>query len=136
VLCRNLCHQAIFVDYASGAVASPDTEVVQVGDSIWQRAQRRGLVQGAVRVVEVLVLAQDGHQVALHDPGLDGMPGGAKNTDPADAVLDDGKDIDLAAVEKTSREEVQRQDPLRLGPQELRLARAIPARRGIDPCAV
>src|SRR5258708_1256728 len=53
---------------ASGAVAPPEAEVVQVGDAIWQRAERRGLVQGAVwpvRVVEVLVLAQDGHQVAL-----------------------------------------------------------------------
>ena len=56
------------MNHASGAVAAPDTEVVQVGDAIWQRAERRGLVEGAVRpvrVVEVLVLAQDGHQVAL-----------------------------------------------------------------------
>src|SRR5260370_26843023 len=57
------------MDHAStGAVAPPEAEVVQVGDIIWQRAERRGLVQGAVRpvrVVEVLVLAQDGHQVAL-----------------------------------------------------------------------
>src|SRR5258708_38091768 len=53
---------------ASGAVAPPEAEVVQVGDAIWQRAERRGLVQGAAWpgcVVEVLVLAQDGHQVAL-----------------------------------------------------------------------
>jgi hypothetical protein len=34
------------MNHASGAVASPDTEVVQVGDAIWQRAERRGLVQG------------------------------------------------------------------------------------------
>jgi hypothetical protein len=63
----NPCHQAIFMDHASGAVAPPDTEVVQVGDTILQRAKRRGLVQGTVRpmsVIEVLVLAQDGHQVA------------------------------------------------------------------------
>src|SRR5271166_2535034 len=56
------------MNHASGAVASPDAEVVQIGDAIWQRAERRGLVQGTVwpvRVVEVLVLAQDGHQVAL-----------------------------------------------------------------------
>ena len=56
------------MDHASDAVAPPDADVVQVGDIIWQRAQRRGLVQGAVwtvRVAEVLVLAQDGHQVAL-----------------------------------------------------------------------
>src|SRR5450755_2925286 len=65
---ENLCHQAIFMNHASGAVAPPDAEVVQVGDDIWQRAKRGCLVQGAVwpvRVVEVLVLAQDGHQVAL-----------------------------------------------------------------------
>ena len=55
------------MDHASGAVAPPDAERVQVGD-IRQRAERRGMVQGAVqpvRVVEVLVLAQDAHQVAL-----------------------------------------------------------------------
>src|SRR6266567_9392723 len=48
------------MDQASGAVAPPDAEVVQVGDAIRQRAEWRGLVQGAVwpvRVVEVLVLA-------------------------------------------------------------------------------
>jgi hypothetical protein len=37
---RNLCHQAIFVNHASGAVAPPDAEVVQVGDAIWQWAER------------------------------------------------------------------------------------------------
>jgi hypothetical protein len=65
---ENLCHQAILVNHAPGAVATPDAEVVQVGNAIWQRAEWRGLVQGAVgpaRVVEVLVLAQDGQQVAL-----------------------------------------------------------------------
>ena len=65
---ENLCHQAILMDHASDAVAPLDADVVKVGDIIWQRAQRRGLVQGAVwpvRVVEILVLAQDGHQVAL-----------------------------------------------------------------------
>jgi hypothetical protein len=50
---ENLCHQAIFMNHASGAVAPPDTEVVQVGDAIWQRAKRRGLVQGAVWPVRV-----------------------------------------------------------------------------------
>ena len=45
---ENLCHQAILMDHASDAVAPPDADVVQVGDIIWQRAQRRGLVQGAV----------------------------------------------------------------------------------------
>jgi hypothetical protein len=55
------------MNHASGAVTSPDAERVQVGDATWQRAKRRCLVQGAVRpvrVVEVLVLAQDSHQVA------------------------------------------------------------------------
>jgi hypothetical protein len=42
---ENLCHQAIFVNYAPGAVAPPDAEVVQVGDAVWQRAERRGLVR-------------------------------------------------------------------------------------------
>ena len=65
---ENLCHQAIFMNHASGAVAPEDAEVVQVDDIIWQRAERRGLVQSPMRpmgVVEVLVLSQDGHQVAL-----------------------------------------------------------------------
>jgi hypothetical protein len=65
---ENLCHQAILMDHASGTVAPPDAEVIQVSDASWQRAERRGLVQGAVwpvRVVEVLVFAQYGHQVAL-----------------------------------------------------------------------
>jgi hypothetical protein len=43
-------------------------ELIQVGDVIGQRAQRRGLVQGSVRpvpVVEVLVLAQHDHQMPM-----------------------------------------------------------------------
>jgi hypothetical protein len=42
--------------------------MIQVGDLVGQWPERCGLVQGAVRpvgVVEGLVLAQDGHQVAL-----------------------------------------------------------------------
>ena len=31
------------MNHASGAVAPPDAEVVQVGDAIWQRAERPGL---------------------------------------------------------------------------------------------
>jgi len=42
------------MDHASGAVAPEDAEAVQAGDAIWQRAQRRGLVQGAVRPVGVV----------------------------------------------------------------------------------
>jgi hypothetical protein len=36
------------MNHASGAVASPDAEVVQVGGAVRQRTERRGLVQGAV----------------------------------------------------------------------------------------
>jgi hypothetical protein len=46
VRAENLCHQAIFMDHASDAVSSPEAEVVQVSDAIWQRTERRGLVQG------------------------------------------------------------------------------------------
>src|ERR1019366_222207 len=50
------------------AVMPPDPEMIQVGDANWQGPQWRRMVQGAVRavgVVEVLVLPQDHHQVAL-----------------------------------------------------------------------
>jgi hypothetical protein len=47
-------------------------------------------------------------------------------------MLDRGKNVDLRAVEEISGEEVQRQDPLCLGPQEIRPARALSARRRID----
>ena len=66
--CRKPMPPGDIHEHPSGAVAPLDAEVVQVGDAIWQRAERRGLVQGAVRpvrVVEALVLAQDDHQVAL-----------------------------------------------------------------------
>jgi hypothetical protein len=55
--------------HAPSAVTPLDPERIEVGDAIGQRAQRRGLVQGAVRPVgaaEVLVLAQHGHQVHKH----------------------------------------------------------------------
>jgi hypothetical protein len=42
-----------------------------------------------------------------------------KNPYVAGAMLDHGRDADLGAVEQVSGEEVQRQDPLCLGPQEL-----------------
>ena len=65
---ENLRHQAVFVNHALGAIAPPDAEVVQVGDAIWRGAERRCLVQGAVRpvgVAVVFVFAQHGHQVSL-----------------------------------------------------------------------
>ena len=34
------------MNHASGAVTPPDAEVAQVGNAIWQRAERRGRVQG------------------------------------------------------------------------------------------
>jgi hypothetical protein len=72
----------------------------------------------------------------LDDPGLDGVLGGAEDANAAGAVLDGGQDIDLGAVEQVGGEEVQRQDPLRLGPQELRPAKAVPAGRWIDSGAL
>jgi len=53
---------------ASSTVAPLDPELIQVGDVVGQRAQRRGLVQGSVRpvgVVEVLVFAQHDYQMPL-----------------------------------------------------------------------
>jgi hypothetical protein len=38
--------QAIFMNHASGTVAPPDAEAVQVGDAIRQRTERRSLIQG------------------------------------------------------------------------------------------
>src|SRR5260221_7002619 len=67
----------------------------------------------------------------LHYPRLDRMLGGSEEPDAAGAVLDDGKDVDLRAVEQVGGEEVQRQDPLRLGPQEI--PQPGPSRRGAGP---
>jgi hypothetical protein len=56
------------MNHAPGAVAALDPEVIQVGVAVGQRTQRCGLLEGAVRpvgVIEVLLLAQDGHQVPL-----------------------------------------------------------------------
>jgi hypothetical protein len=72
----------------------------------------------------------------LHYPRLDRMLGSSEDPDAAGAVLDDGKDVDRRAVEQVGGEEVQCQDPLRLGPQERRPARAIPARSPVDPGAL
>ena len=69
----------------------------------------------------------------LDDPGLDRVLRGAQDPDAPAAVLDHCKDVHLRAIEQVSGEEVQRQDRLRLGPQELRPARAAPARRRVDP---
>jgi len=58
----------------------------------------------------------------LDYPRLDRVLRGAKDPDPAGAVLDRGQDVDPGPVEQVGGEEVQRQDPLRLRPQELRPA--------------
>ena len=42
------------MNHAAGTVAPLDPELIQVGDAIGQRAQRRGLVQGSVRPVGVV----------------------------------------------------------------------------------
>jgi hypothetical protein len=60
------------VNHASGTVTPPDPELIQVGDVIGQRAQRRGLVQTSIRpvpVVEVPVLASSGSGVT--EPAVD-----------------------------------------------------------------
>jgi hypothetical protein len=61
-----------------------------------------------------------------------GVLGGSEDAYPAGAVPNNGKDADLRSVEQVSGKEVQRQDPVRLGPQELGPARSLPAGRGID----
>src|SRR5713226_1906661 len=65
---ENLCHQAILMNHAADAVTSLNPDPIKVGDVAGQPAQRRGLLQGSVRpvgVVEVFVLPQHGHKVAL-----------------------------------------------------------------------
>jgi hypothetical protein len=42
------------MNHASGTVTPLDPELIQVGDAIGQRAQRRGMVQGSVRPVPVV----------------------------------------------------------------------------------
>jgi hypothetical protein len=68
----------------------------------------------------------------LDHPRLDRVPGRSEDAYPAGAVLYNGKDVGLRPVEQIGGEQVQRQDPLRLGPQELGPARSVPAGRGID----
>jgi hypothetical protein len=62
------------VDDAISAIMPTDPEMIQVGDAIWQGPQWRSLIQGTVRpvrIVEILVLPQHRHQVALvPDEGL------------------------------------------------------------------
>jgi hypothetical protein len=69
----------------------------------------------------------------LHHPRLDRVLRDAEDSDPSAAMLDDGQDMHLGAVDQVGDEEVQRQDPLRLGSEELAPARAVPAGRRVDP---
>jgi len=64
----------------------------------------------------------------LDDPGPGRVLCGAQDPDAPVAVPGHRKDVCLRAIEQVSGEEVQRQDRLRLRPQELRPAR--PSRRG------
>jgi hypothetical protein len=50
---EKLCDQAIFVNYAPGAIAPLDPELIQIRDAVGQLPQRRCLLQGAVRPVGV-----------------------------------------------------------------------------------
>jgi hypothetical protein len=76
----------------------------------------------------------------MYHPGLERVLRGSENPGPAATVLDDGQDVHLGAVEQVGGEEVQRQDRLCLGSQELGPARAVrsgecarqPARCPID----
>ena len=49
-----LCHQVIFVEDAASAVTPLDPEMIQISNAAGQGAERRGLVQGAVRPVRVV----------------------------------------------------------------------------------
>jgi hypothetical protein len=71
----------------------------------------------------------------LDGPRLDRVLRGAKDPDAAGAVLDRSQDVDRGPVEQVSGEEIQRQDPLRLGPPELRNSGtpASPAHLGAAP---
>jgi hypothetical protein len=42
------------MNHASGTITPLDPELIQVGDAIGQRAQRRSLVQGSMRPVPVV----------------------------------------------------------------------------------
>ncbi|SRR6266568_807350 len=69
----------------------------------------------------------------LDDPGLDRVLRGAQDPDAPTAVLGHRKDVHLRVIEQVSGEEAQRQDPLRLGSQELRPPGAVPARSRAGP---
>jgi hypothetical protein len=60
----------------------------------------------------------------LYDPLAAGMGGGAQDPDPASGVFDRGQHVGLGAVQQVNGEQVEGQDRLGLGAQELRPARA------------
>jgi hypothetical protein len=51
---ENLCRQVIFVEDAASPVTPLDPEMIQVSNAAGQGAERRGLVQGAVRPVRAV----------------------------------------------------------------------------------
>ena len=51
---ESLCHQVIFVEDSASTVTPPDPEMIQISNAVGQGAERRGLVQGAVRPVGVV----------------------------------------------------------------------------------
>jgi hypothetical protein len=64
------------MNHASGTVTPLDPELIQVGDAIGQRAQRRGLVQGPVRAVPVQLGPRMGS--AQDDDLMPQAPGGRR----------------------------------------------------------
>ena len=68
----------------------------------------------------------------LDDPLAAGMGGGAQDTDPAGGVFDRGQHVGLRAVQQVDGEQIQGQDRLGLGAQELRPIRAGTPGRGVD----
>ena len=67
----------------------------------------------------------------LDDPLAAGMGGGAQDPDPG-GVFDRGQHVGLGAVQQVDGEQVQGQDRLGLGAQELRPTRAGTPGRGVD----
>ncbi|HEX3957509.1 MAG TPA: Scr1 family TA system antitoxin-like transcriptional regulator [Trebonia sp.] len=97
---------------------------------LWAMVEESALLQHELHPRPGVIQVHQQVPGLLHHPGLDRMLRSTQNPHTAGAVLDHGKDVDLGAVEQVSGEEVQRQDPLCLGPQELTPS---PARHGAVP---
>jgi len=66
----------------------------------------------------------------LHDPGLDGVFGGAEDPDLAVAVFDGGQDVDFGAVEQVGGAEVQCEDLIPWAWDRRNCGQPGPSRRG------